>query len=473
MNKWFTALYGGGILFLFAFSGCSLDIPYENQFSDPDAITTPTSAREFLSSAYACLPNPEFELSVLSDDFSATTWISRDAELNNLYKWQPQPLEDLATSLWTDYYAAAALSNAVLERLDGVSVSTEEDKAELEQVGREAKRLIAYSWFNLLRLFAPDYGDGTENDGIILKDYFSLASLSRSSVGDCVEAIREMTESTLSDEKESSLSVCYLSREGAVYMLSELELYAHNFEKAAEYSMELLETKDFDAVFGERVYNSLWTNSSCEERIFSLFTNSSYYTSINYDNNKGDYLTVNRTLASSYAESDVRLKGTLFTKEMTDDAIGSTVMSNCLAKYNKMNWEGSQTQYIGKFRLSGAVFILSEALCRIGKTEEARGVLNSYLKARGAEEVNASLSDEELLSVIIEEKHKEFVGEGQRWFDLKRLGKSLASLSSWAEECGKNVSEDDYRWTLPIPKGEYLYNENISQNTGWYIIETN
>lgn len=473
MNKRFEILKGG-MLLLFAVSACSLDIPYENQFSDPDAITTPTAAREFLASAYACLPNPEFELSVLADDFSTTTWISRDADLNNLYKWQTQPLEDLATSLWTDYYAAAALSNAVLERLEGVSVSSEDDKAELRQIECEAKQLIAYSWFNLLRLFATDYADGTEKDGIILKDYFDLGFLSRSSVGDCTEAVRTLLESALSGVPESSSSSVYwFSGESVLYMLSELELYAHRFDKATEYALKLLENIDFDAVFGESVYGSLWSNSSCGERIFSLFTNSSYYTSINYDNNKGDYLTVNKSLADAYTKGDVRLKGTLFTKEMTDDAHGSIVMENCLAKYNKMNWDGTQTQYINKFRLSGAVFVLSEALCRDGKIEDALKVLNFYLKARGAEEVSEPLSEEELLSVIMEEKHKEFVGEGERYFDLKRLRKTLGSFSSWAEQCGKNISEDDYRWTFPIPKGEYLYNENISQNTGWSKIETN
>ena len=29
-------------------TSCSLDIPYENQFSDPDAVTTPAAARELL-----------------------------------------------------------------------------------------------------------------------------------------------------------------------------------------------------------------------------------------------------------------------------------------------------------------------------------------------------------------------------------------------------------------------------------------
>lgn len=37
----------------------------------------------------------------------------------------------------------------------------------------------------------------------------------------------------------------------------------------------------------------------------------------------------------------------------------------------------------------------------------------------------------------------------------------------------KRVEKDDYRWTFPIPKAEYLYNENVSQNEGWTKIENN
>lgn len=74
-------------LSVFCCTACSLDIPYENQFSDPDAITTPHTARELLATAYNSLPNPDFELAVLGDDFVPTYLINRNANLNNLYKW--------------------------------------------------------------------------------------------------------------------------------------------------------------------------------------------------------------------------------------------------------------------------------------------------------------------------------------------------------------------------------------------------
>lgn len=87
-------------ILIFSCAACSLNIPYENQYSDPDAITTVTAARELLASAYDAIPKPEFSLSVLSDDFQPTFLINLNADLNNLYKWHPKPMEDLSNSLW-------------------------------------------------------------------------------------------------------------------------------------------------------------------------------------------------------------------------------------------------------------------------------------------------------------------------------------------------------------------------------------
>ena len=45
----------------FLMGGCSLNIPLEDQFSDPDAITDVLSARSLLASAYEGLPQHLFE----------------------------------------------------------------------------------------------------------------------------------------------------------------------------------------------------------------------------------------------------------------------------------------------------------------------------------------------------------------------------------------------------------------------------
>ena len=125
-------------------SACTLDIPYENQLSDPSAITSVTTARELLASAYDRLPNPEFELSVLSDDFETTSLISRNSDLGNLYKWQTLPMTNLALTLWQGYYESIAIAHAVLERTAELSPQNESEQANLADVTAEDKTMKSY-----------------------------------------------------------------------------------------------------------------------------------------------------------------------------------------------------------------------------------------------------------------------------------------------------------------------------------------
>ena len=176
----------------FLMGGCSLNIPLEDQFSDPDAITDVLSARSLLASAYEGLPQHLFEYSVLSDDFCPTQHLDRDATLKNLYDWREVEMTELAGTLWTEYYMVVAEVNALLARMDGVITLNDTEVEEKERIICEAKGLKALCYFNLLRLFAPRYEGNEAKDGIILKDRVELDFLPRSSMKVCVEEIRKL-----------------------------------------------------------------------------------------------------------------------------------------------------------------------------------------------------------------------------------------------------------------------------------------
>ena len=86
------------------------------------------------------------------------------------------------------------------------------------------------------------------------------------------------------------------------------------------------------------------------------------------------------------------------------------------------------------------------------------------------EEAPADITSDALLDRILLDKQREFVGEGVNFFDLKRTHlQPLARLSRWGSASNANISVDDYRWTFPIPRSEYRFNDNVSQNEGWPI----
>lgn len=456
------------ILFLLAtiaITACTLDIPYENRYSDPDAINTSEKARELLATAYETLPDFAFELSVLSDDFEPTSILRKDIELANLYTWQPLQIDNLSISIWKNYYATIAISNAVLERTALIKNSKEFFK--IKQVESEAYMLKAYSFFQLLRFFASDYKDGDEKEGIPLKSKLELEFLPRAKIKTVVETIRDLINKSLEASKENTVEYCF-SVPAAYYLLSELELYTGKYDKAIESALKTLDMCGGYSSLTFDSYNEIWKDKTSKERIFSKFITNPYYTGIYLSKDQGDFLTVNTSLVSLYDLSDLRKGATIFTFNLEN---GTAVQ--CLGKYNKENKEKRNVQAINKMRISGSCFILAESLAMQGKDNDAIKVMNHYLASRKANLLpEHGLSGERLLKTIIQEKRKEFVGEGERFFDLKRLRKTI--LKDWNKTgaaASKIIEKDDYRWDFPIPKGEYLYNEQMTQNKGWHKIE--
>ena len=101
-------------------ASCSLNIPPQDQFSDPSAITNVENARSLLSSAYLSYPHYEYEFSVLGSDFCPTSVSIKDVSLLNLYNWQEKEIGKLAPTVWLSYYNTIASCDALLERLSNV-----------------------------------------------------------------------------------------------------------------------------------------------------------------------------------------------------------------------------------------------------------------------------------------------------------------------------------------------------------------
>lgn len=441
-------------------TGCSLDIPYENQFSDPDAITSPTTARELLSQAYSQLPNPELDLALLTDDLSKTYWAQSNPSMLNLYNWQPQALQDLSQSLWSGYYAVIATLNTLSERLPAV----EGDEALIAEIGAEAKTLKAYCYFQLLRLYGPTPRENAEAKAIVLKDAVAMQELPRSTVAQSVAEIRRLLTEALEVETRSKAGTAdWLGLEATRLLLADVELYAGNYPSAASEAQTVIDNVGTDALSAS-AYDALWAGNPSAARIWGfahLSTANGFYLGLMYDRNSGDYFALDAALAASYRADDCRRAWSVW--EVTTPTMG---YQPYLGKYNALRKQQKEITVVNKLRLEDALFIAAEAYAH---TDAPRAValLNDYLTRRGAETVDASLSGDALLRAVLAEKRKEFAGEGTRYFDLKRHRAGVLSAWTAGQPADRRVSADDYRWLLPIPRDEYLYNPQMDQNPTW------
>lgn len=112
----------------------------------------------------------------------------------------------------------------------------------------------------------------------------------------------------------------------------------------------------------------------------------------------------------------------------------------------------------------------AEALARLEQDGEAVKLMNRMMERRGATVWDVNLSGDGLINRILEERKKEFVGEGVRFFDMKRCGIPAKRYSNYGSRESATIKVDDYRWTLPIPASEYRYNTLVEQNEGWPML---
>lgn len=439
------------ISMILTLAGCSLDIRLEDQFSDPYAITDTETARELLASAYNSLPRYQMELSILSDDFYPTSLSQKYAELLNLYNWQEKAIDEFSSNVWNEYYMTVAIVNALLPRLELLEPKTEQDAVEMACIRSEAYALKAMCYFDLVRLYGP----------IVLKDRLEFETLPRSSVEDCLNEIdRLLDEAEKVQDNESE--VFYMSSEAVKALRVEFELHRGDYGMAASIAEELLEGAE--SRWTKASFENLWSGNESDDRIFAPYIFDSFYTDLCYDKEYGDYFILNDNVR--YDDGDVRKPWCEYPYQMTTGQV------RALGKYNRMYYENTTVRYINSLRYSGVCFAAAEAYARDEKPSQAIAMVNRILGSYGAELMDGSLDGDALIEAILAEKQKEFVGEGVRYFDLKRLGKPLKRHKNLGSGVSSTVQPDDYRWLFPIPESEYKYNDLMDQNPEWPFIKT-
>lgn len=126
------------------------------------------------------------------------------------------------------------------------------------------------------------------------------------------------------------------------------------------------------------------------------------------------------------------------------------------------------------FRLSEIYFILAE--CEVAEKNFTKAA-DYVQKVREARNYNGTATtptytdEKTALADILKERRVELALEGHRYVDLKRLaGAAGVSMDRNATDDivdVKNLENDSYKYTLPIPEGEMNANSKMVQNPGY------
>lgn len=136
--------------------------------------------------------------------------------------------------------------------------------------------------------------------------------------------------------------------------------------------------------------------------------------------------------------------------------------------YKMRDTNGNQNYYIA--RLADILLLKAEALASMGDVSGAMVLVNQVRDRAGIAAISAS-NQSDAVNKILEERLMELAFEGDRWFDLKRMGKAIEILSQQKDGNGNvlpsasNINQNRLLW--PIPQDKLDANALLNQNPGY------
>ncbi|RAJ08748.1 SusD-like starch-binding protein associating with outer membrane [Chitinophaga skermanii] len=402
---------------------------------------------------------------------SADEYTGDPALLGNYYPYnQNKVSQELGSStamvIWESAYVCINGTNAILEGI-AASKSSKLTAATRTRLNGEAYFLRAYAHFQLLNVF----GDVP----LVLTTNFNVT---RSMPRTPMQQVYQQIEQDLL-QAENLLDVQYNSptkerirpnKFAAKALLARLYLYKKEYAKAAQYAGEVIAEKAFynlsgnlNDVFLKNSTDAIWqlkqTNALAGQ-------NNAVPEVVSTTPNAGGLLLVALSggLHDTFEPNDARKQ----------HWVGETSYLGQHYWYN-LKYKvtiplsvpsGDIQEYYMQARLSEQYLIRAEALL-LG-TNDKEGALSMLAPIRARAGLTtpaaASVSNDEVVALIMHERQVELFGEGHRWLDLRRTNQATAVLSKIPL---KQPWKGDDQLLYPVPASEILTNPNLKQNKGY------
>lgn len=423
------------------------------------------------------------------------------------YRWDwnsGSPFVDI----WAGAYSAINHACYTIEQTEAID-KTDYDASELKRFNKVlavAHFTKAYFGLKLLEYYAPIYNSANKDKyGIMLVDLHRPSGDITSYPGR--STVEESYQWVVKEAKEAETLIGgYAGKAGddelnidIVHAFqARLALYMGNWDEAISKATALVDGGKYPLCSDQAEMTEMWKNDSGQECIMQLYadqTASSVPASndpsyLGYTPSNGQYRPdwiPNKWVAKSlFPSSDLRFSTWFKTGLKVTCSIGTasgmTLMDKFPGNPKLSSSETAHLQKIKPFRIAEQYLIAAEAFAMKGGADAvACQYLDKLCEKRNPLHMSLSLTGDDLKAYIKTERAKEFIGEGYRWFDLKRWGEGMASrpdpqLAALIHTSGSNgpaltlaVSASDHRWVTPIPIDELAANPQIrdQQNPGY------
>lgn len=413
------------------------------------------------------------------DMFPFYTWMA-DTGIDEKHKYTGK--DDV---YWNYLYKRINICNIVIELIDEQPEKNFGDDIEKERVKGEAYFLRGAYYYLLSNLYGKPYNPQTADTdlGVPLKVSGTIEDIeySRTPLSSCYKQIvsdLEKAETYL--EGKTRKSIYRANQTAASLLLSRVYLYMQNWEKAAEYAEKVLSVQSSLLDLRQIAVGQDCLSKSSPETIFSMggYTIAAAFADAE-DSWFGDPIEasyyVSKEMKNLYGQDDLRASRYIGETEIWNYPDAFRKVSGQRSKY------GSYCEVSSSFlmRTPEAYLNYAEAMAYAGNESAARQKLVTFLHTRMTADVNLdALSGNDLIDFIRDERAREFLLEGHRWFDLRRY--TVCQPYPWS----KTISHDyafygdydlayieryvlekfDAAYTLPIPRSVRNFQASIGNN---------
>lgn len=353
-------------------------------------------------------------------------------------------------------YKRINVCNMVISIIDEQPEKDENDGIQKKRVKGEAYFLRALYYFFLANMYCEPYSPATAQTtmGLPLKftEIIEDKEFDRSNLADTYAKVLEDLAEAENCLKDTPRKSVYRADVNAVRLLqSRVYLYMQDWDNAIAKAKEVLEANSSLMNIGSKGIGDTCLDATSPEVLFSM---GDYLIAYLFQDARYDDVPalVSDDMAALYTEDDYR----------KNRYIGETSYNNVKNAFRKVN---GQVEAIGAYTTAGSVFCfrtaeayltIAEASCYKEDEATAKDYMEKFLKTRMMSQVSIDKSGNYLIDFIRDERAREFLLEGHRWFDLRRY--SVCQVYPWSKE---------------IIHGYVYYDDRDYDRTDWYRLEKN
>lgn len=501
------------VLVLFGAQSCLEKYPGD-ALPEDEAMKTLSDAEQSLIGIYATFKSSALYSGYLTylPDIQADLAYAVDGFSNihgDIWQWNIRTTNAEIESVYAALYSVIGTCNFFLDKVGALRASlTDDDQINaLDSWTGEVYCARALAYSELVKCFCQAYpltGDASdpasegddakaaELPGVVLRTvYYGEQVAERSTLKESYDLILADLEKaeTMIKEEDDIYNNVWLSRAAAHAIHARVALYMGKWDEAVEHSSKVLDGGAFKLASANTTYTGnlsyfdyLWQYDSSFEVIWKIgFTNTSYGGALgqiflNFNNDYTyyypDYVPASWVL-NLYGSGDLRYDA-YFASLGTGYAHGLT-WPLLVKYYGNRNMIQAQIYHVNMpkvLRLAEQYLIRAEAYCHKSDFAAARKDLGALRKERfTAGSGSISISANNWLDVISDERVRELYMEGFRLNDLKRWGRGFerkSQSSSLVQGSTLKVQAGDYRFVWPIPNQEIeAPGTNLEQNPGY------